>query len=164
MTKSTIITSAWFAMSIALTGCASAPLPQETLGRLDMSDLNYNTQACLDARNIAMTYEDKHITRTLLSTNLGVSAGLNFLAAAAVAPAYGASAVYALGGGADLLLNHGIEKNQKIKQEAVVAEIYRRCQSGVRASRQPVGFQYPAIPGGSPLTINGVVYTPYTSR
>lgn len=161
-----VIAGAGIVIGAALTGCASAPLPQETLGRLDMNDVNYNTEACLQARNIAMTYEDKHITRTLLSGNFSVGAGLDFLAAAAATPAYGVSVLYGLGGGADLLLNHSIEKNQKIKQEAVVAEIYRRCRSGVRVSdRAPGGLPYlPPGPASGPITLNGVVYTPYQAH
>jgi hypothetical protein len=58
------------AIAAALAGCAGTP--QQSLGTLDQADPAYGSQACLDARNVALTYNNKAGT----SVGVGLASGI----------------------------------------------------------------------------------------
>lgn len=65
-----------------VSGCAT--VPQKTLATLDRSDPQFNTQECLDGRNLALQFDNKVYTRMGLGLALGLlgPAGLPLAAAA----------------------------------------------------------------------------------
>lgn len=87
---------------LALGACASTP--QKTISRLDDRDPKYSSQECLDARNIALKYDDKTLSR------MGMGAGLGLLLGPFGIP---------LAGVADM--------SQNDKRELINKEIQRRC-------------------------------------
>ncbi|MDV6330406.1 hypothetical protein [Asticcacaulis sp. 201] len=86
-------------------GCASTP--QTMLSTLDRADPKYESQGCIDARNIAMQYDNKPLTRGALEA---ISMALGPLAT----------------GGYSLLDSNTHVRNR----DEVMAEIHRRCTSG----------------------------------
>ena len=61
------------AASLALGACASTP--QKTISNLDERDPKYSSQECLDARNIALKYDDKTLSRMGTGVGLGLLLG-----------------------------------------------------------------------------------------
>ena len=59
--------------SLALGACASTP--QKTISNLDERDPKYSSQECLDARNIALKYDDKTLSRMGTGVGLGLLLG-----------------------------------------------------------------------------------------
>ena len=59
--------------SLALGACASTP--QKTISHLDERDPKYASQECLDARNIALKYDDKTLSRMGTGVGLGLLLG-----------------------------------------------------------------------------------------
>ena len=57
----------------ALGACASTP--QKTISKLDDRDPKYSSQECLDARNIALKYDDKTLSRMGTGVGLGLLLG-----------------------------------------------------------------------------------------
>ena len=94
--------AAVFLLSLAASACASTP--QKTISHLDDRDPKYSSQACLDARNIALKYDDKTLSR------MGMGAGLGLLLGPFGIP---------LAGVADM--------SQNDKRELINKEIERRC-------------------------------------
>jgi hypothetical protein len=60
-------------MGFSLVACASNP--QQTVMTLDERDPQYSSRECLDARNIAMQYDDKVISRMGIGLGLGLLLG-----------------------------------------------------------------------------------------
>lgn len=89
-------------VSLAASACASTP--QKTISHLDDRDPKYSSQECLDARNIALKYDDKTLSR------MGMGAGLGLLLGPFGIP---------LAGVADM--------SQNEKRELINKEIQRRC-------------------------------------
>ena len=85
-------------------GCAS--VPQQTISELDTTDPKYKTQACLDARNIALTYDDKVASRAGTGLALGLLLGPFGLPLAAA-----------------------LDSSQNGKRALINEEITRRCAS-----------------------------------
>ena len=59
--------------ALALGACASTP--QKRISQLDERDPKYASQECLDARNIALKYDDKTLSRMGTGVGLGLLLG-----------------------------------------------------------------------------------------
>lgn len=98
----------WVGIGVVLTGAllsACASVPQKTLGALSMSDPLYDSPGCLQARNLALQYDDKTLGRAGLGLGLGLLGPVGLVGAVA------------------------IDANQNEKRKYFNEEIRRRCRT-----------------------------------
>lgn len=104
-------------ISINIAACASNP--QQTVMTLDERDPEYSSKECLDARNIAMQYDDKVISRMGIGLGLGLLLGPFGIPLAIMA-----------------------DMNQNEKREYLNREIEKRCKTqpyqAVQALPEPI--------------------------
>lgn len=91
-------------IGLVVSACASNP--QQTVMTLDERDPQYTSRECLDARNIAMQYDDKVISRMGIGLGLGLLLGPFGLPLAVMA-----------------------DMNQNEKREYLNKEIEKRCKT-----------------------------------
>lgn len=122
--------AAMSAMTLILAGCATNP--QETLGTLNQADPKYESQSCLDARNAALAYNDKVMSRVGTGLVLGLLLGPFGIPIAAA-----------------------VDMNQNDQRKWMNAEMERRCQTG-----SPVAEAQVQPPAPTPATTPAPVAPP----
>jgi hypothetical protein len=95
-------------VAVLLSGCAAQP--QKTVGELDVSHPNYQTAECLEARKVALNYDDNVAGRM----GIGLAAGL-------------------LLGPFGIPLAMAADAAQNEKREAVNKEIQKHCGGAPRS-------------------------------
>jgi hypothetical protein len=99
--------------ALLLAGCATTVTPQQAVGQLDQRGEKYSTQECVQARQIALSYDDNVSGRMGLGLGLGLLLGPFGLPFAVMADA-----------------------SQAEKRNAIIGELKKHCEGALPRTQQ----------------------------
>lgn len=108
MSKTSVRLVCSFAALAVLTGCATTVTPQEAASQLDQRGEKYGTQECVQARQIALNYDDNVTGRMGIGLGLGLLLGPFGIPLAVMA-----------------------DKSQADKRNAVLGELRKHCEGSL---------------------------------